>query len=131
MVVFPVKTMDAHSALALEGAKMPVYEYACQQCGHQLEANQRMSEDPLTKCPKCEENALERLVSQSSFALKGSGWYADGYGSSGSSDKSSSDTKSETKAESSGSDSKSEKSDKSAPKATTESAGKSDTKSDT
>jgi putative FmdB family regulatory protein len=61
---------------------MPIYEYACQACGHELEANQRFSEAPLTKCPSCSQDKLERLVSRSSFALKGSGWYADGYGAS-------------------------------------------------
>jgi len=39
-----------------------------------------MTEDPLTTCPRCETDALERLVSRTSFALKGGGWYADGYG---------------------------------------------------
>jgi putative FmdB family regulatory protein len=61
---------------------MPIYEYACQACGYELEANQRFSEAPLTKCPSCSQDKLERLVSRSSFALKGSGWYADGYGAS-------------------------------------------------
>jgi putative FmdB family regulatory protein len=60
---------------------MPLYEYACKKCGHQFEARQRISEAPLTKCPACNEEALEKLVSASSFALKGGGWYADGYGS--------------------------------------------------
>lgn len=59
---------------------MPLYEYACANCGHELEARQRISEDPLKTCPKCGNEALERLVSMSSFSLKGSGWYADGYG---------------------------------------------------
>jgi len=62
---------------------MPMYEYACNECGSHVEVRQRMSEDPLTTCPRCDTNALERLVSQSSFALKGGGWYADGYGSKG------------------------------------------------
>ena len=64
---------------------MPLYEYACAKCGHQFEARQRISEAPLTKCPACNEDALEKLVSASSFALKGGGWYADGYGSGASS----------------------------------------------
>lgn len=59
---------------------MPLYEYACEKCGHQLEAQQKMSDDPLKTCPSCGADALQRLVSRSSFALKGSGWYADGYG---------------------------------------------------
>lgn len=59
---------------------MPIYEYACAECGHHLEVSQRIADDPLVTCPACGKDQLERLVSQSSFALKGSGWYADGYG---------------------------------------------------
>lgn len=59
---------------------MPIYEYACKVCGHEMEARQKFSDAPLTECPSCGASALERLVSNSSFALKGSGWYADGYG---------------------------------------------------
>lgn len=59
---------------------MPIYEYACTRCGHALEANQKFSDPPLTTCSSCGEEGLERLVSRSSFALKGAGWYADGYG---------------------------------------------------
>ncbi|MCK6548467.1 zinc ribbon domain-containing protein [Myxococcota bacterium] len=59
---------------------MPLYEYACANCGQELEARQRISDAPLKTCPKCGTDALERLVSMSSFSLKGSGWYADGYG---------------------------------------------------
>ena len=59
---------------------MPKYEYACGQCGAELEIEQRISEDALTTCPKCNAESLERLISRSNFALKGGGWYADGYG---------------------------------------------------
>lgn len=59
---------------------MPLYEYECTGCKHSLEARQKMSDVPLTECPKCGAASLERVVSRSSFALKGSGWYADGYG---------------------------------------------------
>lgn len=59
---------------------MPIYEYACEKCGHQLEARQGFSDAPLTKCPSCGAESLARILSQSSFALKGAGWYADGYG---------------------------------------------------
>jgi putative FmdB family regulatory protein len=75
---------------------MPLYEYACRNCGHQFEARQKMSDDPIKTCPNCQQDTVERLVSRSSFALKGSGWYADGYGGgAGGSDA----TKSETKKE--------------------------------
>lgn len=54
---------------------MPIYEYRCKSCGHELEKLQRMSEDPLTDCPSCGEAALQRLISAAGFRLKGSGWY--------------------------------------------------------
>jgi putative FmdB family regulatory protein len=59
---------------------MPVYEYQCQDCGHQFEAEQRISEPKLKDCPQCNKAALERLISATSFQLKGGGWYRDGYG---------------------------------------------------
>jgi len=54
---------------------MPIYEYQCQQCGHQLEALQKISDDPLVECPKCKGASLQKLVSAASFRLKGGGWY--------------------------------------------------------
>lgn len=54
---------------------MPIYEYQCKNCGHQLEALQRLSEDPLKDCPACGESQLSRLISAAGFRLKGSGWY--------------------------------------------------------
>lgn len=60
---------------------MPIYEYRCQSCGHHLEAVQRITADPLVSCPACGEDALRRLISQTSFVLKGSGWYATDYAS--------------------------------------------------
>ena len=50
---------------------MPIYEYECQSCGHELEKIQRMSDDPLSDCPSCEKPALKRLVSAARFRLKG------------------------------------------------------------
>ncbi|HHQ41465.1 MAG TPA: zinc ribbon domain-containing protein [Chromatiales bacterium] len=54
---------------------MPIYEYRCKACGHELEAMQKMSDPPLTECPECGEEALSKLVSAAGFRLKGSGWY--------------------------------------------------------
>ena len=54
---------------------MPIYEYRCLQCGHELEKLHRMSDEPLRDCPACEEPALKRLISASAFRLKGGGWY--------------------------------------------------------
>lgn len=54
---------------------MPIYEYRCQSCGHELERLQRMSEPTLTDCPSCCEASLQRLISAAGFRLKGAGWY--------------------------------------------------------
>ena len=54
---------------------MPIYEYRCNACGHELERIQRMSDAPLTDCPDCGEAELRRLVSAAAFRLKGGGWY--------------------------------------------------------
>lgn len=57
---------------------MPIYEYRCQACGHQFEKIQKLSDRPLRQCPECKGH-VEKIVSLSSFALKGGGWYAQGY----------------------------------------------------
>ena len=54
---------------------MPIYEYKCSNCGHQFEKIQKFSDDPLKKCPKCDKNTLNKLISSPSFRLKGSCWY--------------------------------------------------------
>jgi putative FmdB family regulatory protein len=54
---------------------MPIYEYACQACGHQLDALQKVSDSPLRKCPECGALRLKRLISAPQFRLKGTGWY--------------------------------------------------------
>lgn len=58
---------------------MPVYEYQCKECGHVEEAFQKISEPPLEICPQC-KGGLKKLISQSAFHLKGSGWYVTDYG---------------------------------------------------
>ncbi|MCC6334148.1 MAG: zinc ribbon domain-containing protein [Myxococcales bacterium] len=61
---------------------MPIYEYRCQKCGHELEVMQKVSDPAPEPCPKCgAAQALERLMSRSSFQLKGGGWYSDLYSS--------------------------------------------------
>jgi len=58
------------------------YEYACEACGHQWEAQQSIKDAPLKACVACGKNKAKRLVSGGTgFLLKGGGWYADGYGS--------------------------------------------------
>lgn len=54
---------------------MPIYEYRCSACEHELEKIQRMSDAALTDCPECGEAQLRRLVSAPGFRLKGGGWY--------------------------------------------------------
>ncbi len=78
---------------------MPTYEYGCEACGNQWELEQRISEDPVKKCPKCGKMKARRMISGGNFILKGSGWYADLYhkpsAKSGSSSESSGSSKSE------------------------------------
>ena len=57
---------------------MPLYEYGCSGCGEVTEALQKFSDRPLTKCKGC-GGKLHKLISQSSFHLKGSGWYVTDY----------------------------------------------------
>lgn len=54
---------------------MPIYEYACSNCGHHLEAMQKMSEAALVDCPECGKPALQKQISAAGFRLKGKGWY--------------------------------------------------------
>ena len=57
---------------------MPIYEYQCVKCAEIFEAFQKINDKPLEKCKYCGGKA-ERLISQSSFQLKGSGWYLTDY----------------------------------------------------
>jgi len=54
---------------------MPIYDYQCTDCGHGLEAIQKLSDAPLTQCPACGNEALKKKVSAPSFRLSGGGWY--------------------------------------------------------
>jgi len=54
---------------------MPIYEYACKNCDHTLDALQKMDEEPLVFCPSCGEAGLKKLISAPRFRLKGAGWY--------------------------------------------------------
>ncbi len=70
---------------------MPIYEYRCTQCGKELEIMHKVSDPAPTLCPECKaEGSLERLMSRTSFQLKGGGWYSDLYGSTKPKDSSSS-----------------------------------------
>ncbi len=57
---------------------MPIYEYRCNECEKEFEVIQKFSDDPLTECIYC-SGPVEKLISLSSFHLKGSGWYATDY----------------------------------------------------
>src|SRR5215203_4120125 len=83
---------------------MPIYEYECRKCKAHVEAFQKLSDKPLTKCRKC-GGKLEKQISASAIQFKGSGWYVTDYANKTTkSDKSESEsvpeTKSETKSES-------------------------------
>jgi putative FmdB family regulatory protein len=54
---------------------MPIYEYQCQSCKHELEKLQKLSDAPLSVCPQCSEPQLKRKISAAGFRLKGAGWY--------------------------------------------------------
>lgn len=57
---------------------MPIYEYVCEKCGSHLEVMQKVSDAPLKRCQKC-RGKLEKVISRTSFQLKGSGWYMSDY----------------------------------------------------
>ncbi len=55
------------------------YEYICKSCEHTWEEEQSIKEEPITKCPECGEETAQRLISKSTFVLKGNGWFRTGY----------------------------------------------------
>lgn len=83
---------------------MPIYEYRCQKCGKELEVMHKVSDPAPAMCPECKaEGSLERLVSRTSFQLKGGGWYSDLYSSSKKSESSSGSSSSTSSSSSSAS----------------------------
>jgi putative FmdB family regulatory protein len=79
---------------------MPIYEYQCEKCQHEFEREQRITADPIKTCPNCKARRVKKLISQTSFVLKGGGWYNDLYSSSKKDDKSSAtEAKSESKSD--------------------------------
>jgi putative FmdB family regulatory protein len=57
---------------------MPIYEYVCDKCGHEFEISQRITDKPLKKCKEC-GGKLHKKISNTSFVLKGTGWYKTDY----------------------------------------------------
>jgi putative FmdB family regulatory protein len=57
---------------------LPIYEYRCDECGYEFEVMQKFSDSPISNCAKC-EGVVSKLISQSTFHLKGTGWYATDY----------------------------------------------------
>lgn len=76
---------------------MPIYEYQCNACGHELEALQKMSDAALQHCPECNDQTLKKKISAVGFQLKGTGWYETDFKNSGAKPKDSKSEKTETK----------------------------------
>ena len=92
---------------------MPTYDYSCDNCGHEFDREQRITEDPVKKCPKCWKLKARRMIGGGGFILKGGGWESDLY--SGPSNRSKTSTKSSESSSSSSSTSSAPKSGSSAP----------------
>ncbi len=60
---------------------MPTYEYMCEKCDHEFEREQRITDPPVKTCPECRSRRVKKLISRTSFVLKGGGWYSDLYSS--------------------------------------------------
>ncbi len=75
---------------------MPIYEYECESCGKVIEKWQKITESPLTTCESC-GGKLHKLISMSTFHLKGSGWYVTDYANKSSGSNSNSASKSDSK----------------------------------
>jgi len=58
---------------------VPIYEYVCEACGRLSEVLQKMNDPPPRECPECGERKLARIVSRTTFQLKGAGWHSDLY----------------------------------------------------
>ena len=58
---------------------MPIYEYQCEACEHKFDMLQKITAEPLKECPEC-AGPVHKLISSTSFILKGGGWYATEYG---------------------------------------------------
>ena len=59
---------------------MPIYEFQCEKCAEVFALNMKMADPHPESCPKCAHGKVTKIMSRTAFMLKGSGWYADGYG---------------------------------------------------
>lgn len=108
---------------------MPIYEYRCAACGHELEALQKFSDPTLTDCPACQQTTLKRLMSAVGFRLKGGGWYETDF-KSGNRRNLAGESKSESEGKASSATKESKEGKESSP-AKTETSTKTDSKSTT
>ena len=76
---------------------MPIYDYKCSDCEHQIEVIQKLSDEPKTLCPNCNKESLNKMVSAPSFRLKGGGWYETDFKTGNKKNLSSNDNKSNEK----------------------------------
>lgn len=83
---------------------MPIYEYQCQSCRHELEALQKVSDAPLVDCPECGKPQLRKKISAAAFRLKGGGWYETDFKSSGQKNLAGGDKPADTASDKSGAD---------------------------
>jgi putative FmdB family regulatory protein len=98
---------------------MPIYEYLCARCEREFEVEQRITDEPIRSCPHCRSRKVRRLISQTSFVLKGGGWYSDLYSSSKSkSEPAAAESKPSSDASSGASDAKESKASPTPPKDT-------------
>ena len=76
---------------------MPIYDYKCSDCEHQIEVIQKLSDEPKTLCPNCNKESLNKMISAPSFRLKGGGWYETDFKTGNKKNLSSNDNKSNEK----------------------------------
>ncbi len=103
---------------------MPIYEYRCGSCSHELDALQKISDSPLRKCPECGKLTLRRLISAPVFRLKGAGWYETDFKGDGDKKRNLVETSSSESSRSESSSSESSESSKSADSAKSETPSK-------
>lgn len=82
---------------------MPIYPYVCTECGHEFDALQKISDDPLTECPACGKVGLRKRLTAPAFKLKGTGWYETDFKNSGKGEKAAAGKDGDSRTETSGS----------------------------